>query len=129
GRFHRARAGPRAARVAPAGPGRGAVRARNRPAREGDARGSVAGSVVRFTGASRDPDGSMARGTLQNMFPRLPVLTRRIAGAALCCLLAASAARADRVQVYSITGVDCVECANPIQAQLRKLRGVRKTEF
>jgi thioredoxin 1 len=56
-------------------------------------------------------------------------MTSRIVGTALCCLLAATAARADRVQVYSITGVDCVECANPIQAQLRKLKGVRKTEF
>ncbi len=51
----------------------------------------------------------------------------------VCLLLAgslvASTARADRTQVYSITGIDCVECSNPIQAQLHKLKGVKKAQF
>lgn len=44
-------------------------------------------------------------------------------------LLANSPAHADRTQIYSITGVDCVECATPIKSRVRKLRGVRKVEF
>lgn len=44
-------------------------------------------------------------------------------------LLAASVARADRTQVYSVTGVDCADCSNPIKAQLKKLKGVRKVDF
>lgn len=44
-------------------------------------------------------------------------------------LLAAAAAYADRTQVYSVTGVDCADCANPIKSELRKIKGVKKTEF
>jgi thioredoxin 1 len=47
---------------------------------------------------------------------------------ALACALAASAAAAD-TRVYSITGVDCVECSNPIMTQVKKIKGVKKTEF
>jgi thioredoxin 1 len=44
-------------------------------------------------------------------------------------LCAGATARADRRQVYSVTGVDCVECSSPIKAQLKKLKGVKKVEF
>jgi len=41
----------------------------------------------------------------------------------------ATTARADRTQVYSVTGVDCADCANPIRAEVRKIRGVKRIEF
>lgn len=44
-------------------------------------------------------------------------------------LLAASIAHADRVQVYSVQGVDCADCGSAIKAGLKKIRGVRKAEF
>lgn len=44
-------------------------------------------------------------------------------------LLVSSAAYAERVQVYSITGVDCADCGSAIKAELKKLKGVRKMEF
>ena len=53
---------------------------------------------------------------------------RRMAALFLFGLLAAPA-QADRAQVYSITGVDCVECGTPIKARVKKLRGVKKVEF
>src|SRR2546428_2659904 len=56
-------------------------------------------------------------------------MKRWIAGTILSGLLVATASSADRTQVYSITGVDCVECATPIKAQLKKLKGVKKAEF
>src|SRR2546426_3373481 len=56
-------------------------------------------------------------------------MKRWIAGTILSGLLVAAASYADRVQVYSITGVDCADCANPIKAQLKKLKGVKKAEF
>jgi len=49
--------------------------------------------------------------------------------AALVALLATARARADRTQVYSVTGVDCVECSVPIKTQLKKLKGVKKVDF
>jgi len=56
-------------------------------------------------------------------------MKRWIAGTILSGLLVATASHADRLQVYSITGMDCADCANPIKAQLRKLKGVKKAEF
>ena len=47
----------------------------------------------------------------------------------LAGVLAASVAHADRTQVYSITGVDCADCGNPIKARVKKLKGVKKVEF
>lgn len=44
-------------------------------------------------------------------------------------LLWATVVKADRVQVYSIQGVDCADCANPIKSGLKKLKGVKKAEF
>ena len=41
----------------------------------------------------------------------------------------ASVAWADRTQIYSITGVDCVECSTPIKARVKKLRGVKRVDF
>lgn len=56
-------------------------------------------------------------------------MNRRTIALLALALLAASAAYADRTQIYSITGVDCVECATPIKARLKKLRGVKRVEF
>jgi copper chaperone CopZ len=44
-------------------------------------------------------------------------------------LLAASTALADRVQVYSVTGLDCGDCGGIIRSRLKKLKGVKKSEF
>jgi thiol-disulfide isomerase/thioredoxin len=50
--------------------------------------------------------------------------------AALCfVLLAVASARADRVQVYSIQGADCATCGEKIRTALKKVKGVKKTEF
>ena len=43
--------------------------------------------------------------------------------------LAASPARADRVQVYSIQGADCSSCGEKIRTALKKVKGVKKTNF
>jgi len=56
-------------------------------------------------------------------------MDRRFAGAALAALLLASPAFADRTQVYSVTGVDCADCAFPIKAQLKKLKGIKKVDY
>ena len=57
--------------------------------------------------------------------------TLRLFALAAVCLgfAAASPARADRVQVFSIQGAECATCANVIKAQLRKVKGVKKSEF
>jgi len=43
--------------------------------------------------------------------------------------LAASPARADRVQIYSIQGADCSSCGEKIRTALKKVKGVKKTNF
>ena len=43
--------------------------------------------------------------------------------------LAASPARADRVQIYSIQGADCSSCGEKIRTALKKVKGVKKTTF
>jgi thiol-disulfide isomerase/thioredoxin len=49
--------------------------------------------------------------------------------AVLALALSPSAARADRVQVYSIQGADCSTCGDKIRAELKKVKGVRKSDF
>jgi len=44
-------------------------------------------------------------------------------------LWAAAPARADRVQVYSIQGAECGECAEKIGQALKAVKGVKKTSF
>jgi thiol-disulfide isomerase/thioredoxin/copper chaperone CopZ len=43
--------------------------------------------------------------------------------------LVAGPVRAERVQVFSLRGLDCAECAPLIQAQLAKVTGVKKAVF
>ena len=42
---------------------------------------------------------------------------------------AASAAFADRTQVFSIQGADCGQCGDEIKDELKKVKGVKKAEF
>jgi thiol-disulfide isomerase/thioredoxin len=44
-------------------------------------------------------------------------------------LFAARPAAADRVQVYSVQGIDCAECENEIRPYLKKVKGVKKWTF
>jgi len=44
-------------------------------------------------------------------------------------LLAAAPAWAERVQVFSLQGVDCATCADKIRDELKKTKGVGKAEF
>ena len=48
---------------------------------------------------------------------------------AVCLLLPAVPAHAARVQVFSIQGADCADCADRIRDQLKKTKGVGKVEF
>jgi thiol-disulfide isomerase/thioredoxin len=61
--------------------------------------------------------------------PVTSAFTSRLAAAAACLLLAVPSARADRVQVYSIQGVDCASCGEKIRTALKKVKGIKKTEF
>jgi copper chaperone CopZ len=47
----------------------------------------------------------------------------------LLTVLAAAHAWADRVQVFSVQGADCAECAAKIKDELKKTKGVGKVEF
>jgi copper chaperone CopZ len=55
----------------------------------------------------------------------------RIAGALLLALVLGlpASARADRTQVFSIQGADCGKCGDEIRDELKKVKGVRKSEF
>lgn len=55
--------------------------------------------------------------------------TSRLVTAVCFFLLAVASARADRVQVYSIQGADCATCGEKIRGALKKVKGVKKTEF
>jgi thiol-disulfide isomerase/thioredoxin len=55
--------------------------------------------------------------------------TGRLVAAVCFVLLAVASARADRVQVYSIQGADCASCGEKIRTALKKVKGVKKTEF
>src|SRR5689334_11583123 len=43
--------------------------------------------------------------------------------------LAAAPSWAERVQVFSLQGADCAECADKIKAEIKKTKGVGKVEF
>ena len=47
----------------------------------------------------------------------------------LVILLLASPVWADRVQIFSIQGADCADCAERIKDQLKKAKGIGKVEF
>jgi copper chaperone CopZ len=47
----------------------------------------------------------------------------------LATALCTVAAYAERVQVYSMQGLDCAECANPVKSKLAKIPGVGKSDF
>jgi copper chaperone CopZ len=47
----------------------------------------------------------------------------------LSVLLTASAAWAERVQVFSVQGADCATCADKIKDELKRTKGVAKVEF
>jgi copper chaperone CopZ len=53
----------------------------------------------------------------------------RIAAVVLAASLTAVPARAERTQVYSIQNVDCGNCGDKIKAELKKVKGVKKSEF
>jgi thioredoxin 1 len=52
-----------------------------------------------------------------------------IAAIIVASLLPASVAMAERTQIYSVQGVDCADCGAPIKAGLKKLKGVKKSDF
>ena len=52
-----------------------------------------------------------------------------LVAAASVLALTAGSAWADRVQVYSIQGADCASCGEKIRTALKKVKGVKKTEF
>lgn len=56
-------------------------------------------------------------------------MTRTTASLSLLFALAAAPAFADRVQVFSVQGADCAECADKIRSELKKAKGVGKIEF
>jgi copper chaperone CopZ len=56
-------------------------------------------------------------------------VTTRLTVALSFVVLSAVPARAERVQVYSIQGVDCATCGEKIRTALKKVTGVKKTEF
>jgi thiol-disulfide isomerase/thioredoxin len=51
------------------------------------------------------------------------------AAAILALAVSPSAARADRVQVYSIQGADCATCGDKVRAELKNVKGVKQAEF
>jgi copper chaperone CopZ/thiol-disulfide isomerase/thioredoxin len=53
----------------------------------------------------------------------------RVAALVFSLLAVPSLAAADRVQVFSIQGADCAQCADKIKKALKPLKGVKKTEF
>lgn len=55
--------------------------------------------------------------------------TSRLVAAVCFLLLAVASARADRVQIYSIQGADCASCGEKIRGALKKVKGIKKTEF
>jgi copper chaperone CopZ len=53
----------------------------------------------------------------------------RVAPLVFSLLAVPSLAAADRVQVFSIQGADCAQCADKIKKALKPIKGVKKTEF
>ena len=56
-------------------------------------------------------------------------IAKRVFVSASVLAFAAAPARADRVQVYSIQGADCASCGEKIRGALKKVKGIKKTEF
>ena len=56
-------------------------------------------------------------------------MKREIASLAFVVVLAAVPSFAERVQVFSVQGADCAECADKIRGELKKTKGVGKVEF
>ena len=56
-------------------------------------------------------------------------MTRTTASLSLLFALAAAPSFAERVQVFSVQGADCAECADKIKGELKKAKGVGKVEF
>jgi copper chaperone CopZ len=56
-------------------------------------------------------------------------MTRTTASLSLLFALAAAPSFADRVQVFSVQGADCAECADKIKGELKKTKGIGKVEF
>jgi copper chaperone CopZ len=56
-------------------------------------------------------------------------MSLRTAFAFALAIGAASAAFADRTQVFSIQGADCGQCGDEIKDELKKVKGVKKAEF
>jgi copper chaperone CopZ len=56
-------------------------------------------------------------------------MKRAISFLSFLLVLAAAPSFADRVQVFSVQGADCAECADKIKDELKKAKGVGKVEF
>ena len=56
-------------------------------------------------------------------------MKRLIPSLSVLLVLAAVPAFAERVQVFSVQGADCAECAEKIKGELKKAKGVGKVEF
>jgi len=56
-------------------------------------------------------------------------MKRAIPVVSFLTVLAVAPAWADRVQVFSVQGADCAECAAKIKDELKKTKGVGKVEF
>ena len=56
-------------------------------------------------------------------------MKRLTASLSFLLVLAAAPSFAERVQVFSVQGADCAECADKIKGELKKTKGVGKVEF
>jgi len=56
-------------------------------------------------------------------------MKRLTASLSFLLMLAAAPSFAERVQVFSVQGADCAECADKIKGELKKAKGVGKVEF
>jgi copper chaperone CopZ len=56
-------------------------------------------------------------------------MKRAIASLSFLLVLAAAPSFAERVQVFSLQGADCADCADKIKGELKKTKGVGKIEF
>lgn len=56
-------------------------------------------------------------------------MKRLTASLSFLLMLAAAPSFAERVQVFSVQGADCAECADKIRGELKKTKGVGKVEF
>src|SRR5258705_11826157 len=56
-------------------------------------------------------------------------MKRAISFLSFVLVLAEAPSFAERVQVFSVQGADCAECADKIRSELKKAKGVGKVEF